>query len=275
MTHTIRFPLFFLITLLLLWFTAGCGVNNHLISREDLSRVNNRLAAIENQLEDQSAKSELLLSQYQEQKQLLVQTRDQNSQSFQAIEDQIQQAHAQTEKKLTALESGMSSEQQYEPDMQPTLENIGTDKFLIGRIEEIRLSPPGRIFHARIDTGANTSSLDARNIEAFERDGSSWVRFDIQDPKEETRYTVEKPVVRHVLIIQASSDEKDRRPVIELQFQIGRIKRVEEFTLEDRTHMDYQVLIGRNILRDLMVVDVAQKFLAPLPQEKSNGKSDQ
>jgi hypothetical protein len=197
---------------------------------------------------------------------------DQNTQSFQAIQDQIEQAHNQTVKKLSVFQRNMRSEKQSDPDIQPALENIGTDKFLIGRIEEIRLTPPGRIFHARIDTGANTSSLDARNIEAFERDGNSWVRFEIQDPKEETRYTVEKPVVRHVLIIQASSEEKDRRPVIELQFQIGRVKRIEEFTLEDRTHMDYQVLIGRNILRDLMVVDVAQKFLAPLPPEKSNGE---
>ncbi|MCF8040365.1 MAG: ATP-dependent zinc protease [Desulfohalobiaceae bacterium] len=274
MAHTIRFFLLFLITVLFLWFTAGCGVGNHLISKKDLSRVNDRLTGIENKLDDQSTKSDLLLSQHREQKQLFAQVRDQNTQSLQTIQTQIQQAHAQTEKKLTALERDMSSEQQSGPDMQPFLENSGTDKFLVGRIEEIRLSPPSRIFHARIDTGANTSSLDARDLQAFERDGNPWVRFEIQDPKKETQYTVEKPVVRHVKIIQASNDEKDRRPVIELQFQIGRVKRLEEFTLEDRAHMDYQVLIGRNILRDLMVVDVAQKFLAPLPQEKSNGKND-
>jgi hypothetical protein len=272
MKHPIKFFIFSLITLLLIWFTAGCGVGNHFISKRDLDRVNNRLAVIEHKLEDQSAQTDLLLGQYQEHEQLVVQAMDQNTQSFQAIQDQIEQAHNQTVKKLSVFQRNMRSEKQSDPDIQPALENIGTDKFLIGRIEEIRLTPPGRIFHARIDTGANTSSLDARNIEAFERDGNSWVRFEIQDPKEETRYTVEKPVVRHVLIIQASSEEKDRRPVIELQFQIGRVKRIEEFTLEDRTHMDYQVLIGRNILRDLMVVDVAQKFLAPLPPEKSNGE---
>jgi hypothetical protein len=38
--------------------------------------------------------------------------------------------------------------------------------------------------------------------------------------------------------------------------------------------MDYQVLIGRNILRDLMVVDVAKEFLAPLPKETSSGKDN-
>jgi hypothetical protein len=62
--------------------------------------------------------------------------------------------------------------------------------------------------------------------------------------------------------------------VVELQFQIGRIKRLEEFTLEDRSHMDYQVLIGRNILRDLMVVDVAREFLAPLPKDTDSEKDN-
>jgi hypothetical protein len=33
-------------------------------------------------------------------------------------------------------------------------------------------------------------------------------------------------------------------------------------------------LIGRNILRDLMVVDVAKEFIAPLAGEKPSEKTD-
>jgi hypothetical protein len=73
-----------------------------------------------------------------------------------------------------------------------------------------------------------------------------------------------------VKIIQASTSEADRRPVIELQLQIGRLKIIEEFTLEDRAHLDFQVLIGRNVLQDLMLVDVAEKFINPLPEENKN-----
>jgi hypothetical protein len=63
--------------------------------------------------------------------------------------------------------------------------------------------------------------------------------------------------------------------VVKLQIQLGRLTLSEEFTLVDRTHLDYQVLIGRNILRDLLVVDVARKFIVPPlaePETKGNGK---
>jgi hypothetical protein len=142
---------------------------------------------------------------------------------------------------------------------------MSTDKLLVGEIEKVRLSPPGHIFNARIDTGATTSSLDARDIETFERDGSTWVRFKIAPPGKAGLDEIEKPVVRHVRILQSISNETDRRPVVKLQFQLGRINLVEEFTLVDREHLNHQVLIGRNILKDLIVVDVAEKFIVPLP----------
>jgi hypothetical protein len=142
---------------------------------------------------------------------------------------------------------------------------MSTDKLVVGESEKVRLTPPGHIFNARIDTGATTSSLDARDIETFERDGSTWVRFKIAPPGKAGLDEIEKPVVRHVRILQSISSDTDRRPVVKLQFQLGRISLVEEFTLVDREHLNHQVLIGRNILKDLMLVDVAEKFIVPLP----------
>jgi hypothetical protein len=54
---------------------------------------------------------------------------------------------------------------------------------------------------------------------------------------------------------------------------IGHISQTAEFTLSDRSHLDYQLLIGRNILQDVMVVDVSEKDIAPyvIPQ---NADSD-
>jgi len=255
---------------LLICFAAGCGSDSFIIKRQDLSAVSNRLALLEQRMDLEAEKTDMLLDHCRDQKQFLEQSMKQHDDSLKDLKQQLLRVHDETKNRLTALETA----EKPQPVSRPVLEKSGTDKLLIGRLEKVRLTPPGRVFNARIDTGATTSSLDARNIETFERDGDRWVKFQIQDPEQETLYEVEKPVVRHVRIVQASTEETTRRPVIELQFQIGGTKRVEEFTLENRSHLDYQVLIGRNVLRDLMVVDVAQEFIAPLEGNKTSEKTD-
>lgn len=133
-----------------------------------------------------------------------------------------------------------------------------TRKLVVGRRENVWIEALQMALPARIDTGAETASLDARNIERFERDGKGWVRFDILDPQDGELVHLEQEVTRTVRILQSSSDSPERRPVIEMGIVIGDIRQTAEFTLSDRSHLDFQVLIGRNILRDLMIVDVSQ-----------------
>jgi len=61
-----------------------------------------------------------------------------------------------------------------------TFENLNTEKpdakMIIGEVENVRLVPPNIILKARIDTGAKTTSIDARNITPFERDGKQYPR---------------------------------------------------------------------------------------------------
>ena len=146
-------------------------------------------------------------------------------------------------------------------------------KVIVGEVENFYLAGPGLIYKARIDSGAETSSIDARNITRFERDGSNWVRFDVPVPGADKFVTLEKEISRRVRVIQASADEAERRVVVELQFFIGDHRQVAEFTLADRTTLTYEVLIGRNILRDVMLVDVGKEYATELPESirKSNG----
>ena len=146
-------------------------------------------------------------------------------------------------------------------------------KVIVGEVENFYLAGPGLIYKARIDSGAETSSIDARNITRFERDGSNWVRFDVPVPGADKFVTLEKEISRRVRVIQASADEAERRVVVELQFFIGDHRQVAEFTLADRTNLTYEVLIGRNILRYVMLVDVGKEYATELPESirKSNG----
>ncbi len=149
-------------------------------------------------------------------------------------------------------------------------------KVIVGEVENFFLAGPGLIYKARIDSGAETSSIDARNITRFERDGSNWVRFDVPVPGAKDFVTLEKEISRRVKVIQASADGAERRVVVELQFSIGDHQQVAEFTLSDRSNLTYQALVGRNVLRDVMLIDVGKEYVTELPEsirtDNDNGK---
>ncbi|GGE75492.1 ATP-dependent Zn protease [Streptosporangium jomthongense] len=147
-------------------------------------------------------------------------------------------------------------------------------KVIVGEVENFYLAGPGLIYKARIDSGAETSSIDARNITRFERDGRNWVRFDVPVPGTDELVTLEKEISRRVKVIQASADEAERRVVVELQFSIGDHQQVAEFTLADRSNLSYQALIGRNILRDVMLIDVGKEYATELPESIRAGNNN-
>ncbi|MBR9871758.1 MAG: ATP-dependent zinc protease [Gammaproteobacteria bacterium] len=141
-------------------------------------------------------------------------------------------------------------------------------KVVVGEVEKLFLADAKTVYTARIDSGAETSSIHTRNVKRFERDGGNWVRFEVPVPGSsgEEWVTLEKEISRRVKIIQSAADEAERRVVVELQFAIGDHEQVAEFTLADRTNLTYEVLIGRNVLRDVMLIDVGKEFATELPK---------
>ncbi len=142
---------------------------------------------------------------------------------------------------------------------QQEVSGIG-DKEVIGSIEWLYMNPPGRHYRARVDSGAETSSLSAQDIVEFERDGKDWVRFTFQHDSKDEPVAIELPIVRTALIRQVASDEAERRVVVEMDIRLGERLQSTEFTLTDRSRMTYPVLLGRAFLMDLYVVDVARSY---------------
>lgn len=146
-------------------------------------------------------------------------------------------------------------------DQNRTSENLNTEssdaKCIIGKIEKVRLIPPNVVLKARIDTGAKTTSIDAREITPFERDGKEWVRFVLMDGTKP--YIIEKKVIRTVQI-KRHGTESQLRYVIKMRIILGDISQLIEVSLNDRDAYLYPVLIGRNFLRDNCIVDVGKKF---------------
>ncbi|MEQ6917468.1 ATP-dependent zinc protease family protein [Halomonas aquatica] len=144
------------------------------------------------------------------------------------------------------------------------------NKELLGRSEWIGLPDVGTYLKARIDSGATTSSLSATEITRFERDGENWVRFKLGLNEDDTVVDsvrgqwIEAPLERRVRIIQASGEES--RPVISLLMNLGPLRETVQFTLNDRTHLDHPVLLGRRFLLDIAIIDVAEQYLHQRPE---------
>lgn len=131
---------------------------------------------------------------------------------------------------------------------------------LFGATEEVELLDEKLTIKGRIDTGARTSSLDARNVELFEHAGKDWVRFDLMLSENVSR-PVEYPVSRMVKI-KRHGEEAERRPVITMNVKIGQVETPAEFTLRSREDYDYPVLIGSRFLEKRAMVDVSQEYVA-------------
>ncbi len=136
-------------------------------------------------------------------------------------------------------------------------------KLLVGETEWLWLDAAGQAFQARVDTGAATSSISAADITIFERDGKDWARFFMSHQGMDDRIQIEAPLVRHVRIKQASAEDIDRRPVVRLSVRLGDMHEKTQFSLTDRKHMTFPVLLGRDFLKDIAVVDVGRTFIQP------------
>ena len=133
---------------------------------------------------------------------------------------------------------------------------------LLGRVEKVYLDPPGMEFNARIDTGAQTSSLNAIDIVEFERDGKPHVRFNVINPKTKEKIEITRRLRRYVRVKELNNRESQSRPVVRMRVVIADIDEQINFTLVDRSKLKNQALIGRNLLRDLAIVDVSKKYTA-------------
>ncbi len=135
------------------------------------------------------------------------------------------------------------------------------DKVVVGEIENVHIDPPGLVLPARIDSGAEGTSIHATQITPFERDGEPWVRFNLQDPRTGKSVTLERKQAGRVRV-KKLDDTVDRREVVIMTLTLGKISQPTEVSLTDRSNFEFPALIGRNFLKGVAVVDVSQQRIA-------------
>ncbi len=132
-------------------------------------------------------------------------------------------------------------------------------KMYFGEDEYVYIKEADATFDARIDTGAAVSSISAKDVTEFERNGKRWYRFTVEANEKEI--VVEAPFVRSSTIRQVSKHTTTERVVVALNVKVGDYSTKSEFTLSDRTKLQYPLLIGRTLLQDIAVVDVARDHI--------------
>jgi hypothetical protein len=132
------------------------------------------------------------------------------------------------------------------------------DLRVAGWVERVSIFPGNLNIKAKLDTGARHSSLNAKHIEEFERDGAIWVRFQLKNWKGRIE-SFEAAVVRMATIKQHDA-ESVTRPVIRLGICLGTVYKEVEVNLEDRSKFNYQLLIGRSYLKNSFLVDASATF---------------
>lgn len=107
------------------------------------------------------------------------------------------------------------------------------DKVVIGLTEHIKINgtDENQELVVRIDTGATKSSIDI-NLASKLKLG---------------------PIIKSKMVKSAHGNRL--RPILEAEIVIRGKKIKSEFTLADRSHMKYKILIGQNILKQGFLID--------------------
>lgn len=133
-------------------------------------------------------------------------------------------------------------------------------KKTIGRTDKIDLPDMGiENIHAKIDTGAYTSSIHCHKIKNLDGILSFYITLEHEDGTFSREYQTKEFSRKK---IRSSNGQSQTRYVIKSKIMLFGKSYVTEFSLTDRSKMKTPVLIGRKLLNDRFLVDVSKKNLS-------------
>ena len=132
---------------------------------------------------------------------------------------------------------------------------MNKEKITIGRRELIDFPELGLYgITAKVDTGAYTTALHCQDI--YEKDGVLY--FKLLDPTHPEYNRQEQKFSEYSQKeIKNSFGETEKRYIIKTIVKIGKKRIKSVISLTDRETMRYPVLIGRKLLKNRFIVDVA------------------
>lgn len=130
--------------------------------------------------------------------------------------------------------------------------------FRAGHIEVVQVEDLA--FPVKLDTGADVSSINAKNIKQYQKDGKDMVTFtyenDVGMKQEFTREVVD------VMRITAKKGEKANvRPVVEMRVRLGELDKIIRVNLQDRGRFHYSMILGKNFLKYGAIVSSDKDYI--------------
>lgn len=143
--------------------------------------------------------------------------------------------------------------------------DIAPEPIVAGYVEQVSITIDDLtapiVMEAKLDTGADSSSMHVTDIELHEK--SKTVSFTVRDHKKRKQRITCK--YDRIVKIKKRPYGYQRRAVIPVKMQIGQRSFDAFVNLADRSNFAYRMLIGRRVLRHGFLVDSSRHHLLELP----------
>jgi hypothetical protein len=135
---------------------------------------------------------------------------------------------------------------------------------MIGNLETVHIGENKDLqYFAKIDSGAQSSSIHAKHISPFHRieNGRAvlYVEFETIDENSQKKVIV-KPVVK--IDVVKSAMGTTQRYFINEKIWIGDDSYLVQVNLADRSHLKRKFLVGKNVLDTRYIIDTSSQMLA-------------
>ncbi len=114
---------------------------------------------------------------------------------------------------------------------------------------------------AKIDTGARTSALHASDIQVHWKKGRRFIQFAVYPLQGNIQIKIHcEALLTDERMITSSNGCREHRYIIKTQIKIANQVREIELSLSNRDPLKFRMLLGREALKNLAVIDTARSF---------------
>jgi hypothetical protein len=115
---------------------------------------------------------------------------------------------------------------------------------------------------AKVDSGAQTSSIHAFRPRFSQRDDGEWVSFEIHPRRRSRKDAIRvSAIVKTHRWIRSSNGKRELRPVIVTTMSLAGEVFEAELTLANRHLMAYRMILGRSAMRGRFTIDPGKSYV--------------